>query len=74
VTISGHRLEDSLPEQLSRFGTRVDKVGSEAIRNGGYTDIAQGLQALAPGLIVQSVFPARMRGTDRNRLCFALAS
>jgi outer membrane cobalamin receptor len=54
VVVTGHRLEENLPKDLAQFGNRLDTVGVEAIRGGGYVDVAQGLQALAPGLYIQS--------------------
>lgn len=53
VQVTGHKLEDSLPEALGQTGVKVDVITDEAIRNGGYVDIAQSLQALAPGLYIQ---------------------
>jgi outer membrane cobalamin receptor len=54
VVITGHRLEESLPEQIAQYGGRLDTISSAEIQNGGYTDVAQTLQALSPGLYVQS--------------------
>lgn len=54
VVISGHQLEQSLPQQLEQYGTRVDVISNDSIRNGGFLDAAQTLQAVAPGLFVQS--------------------
>jgi outer membrane cobalamin receptor len=54
VTICGHRLEESLPLQLQEFGSRLDTVSGESIRDTGFADVAQSLQALAPGLFIQS--------------------
>ena len=53
VMISGHRLEESLPQQLEQYGSRVDTVSAESIRAGGYVDVAESLQFLAPGLFIQ---------------------
>ena len=53
VLISGHQLEQSLPQQLGQYGARVDVISNESIRNGGFLDAAQTLQAVAPGLFVQ---------------------
>lgn len=50
VVITGHSLEDTIPEQLAAYGTRVDVVSSQQIQNSGSTDIAQSLEGLAPGL------------------------
>ncbi|MEJ0007700.1 MAG: hypothetical protein WDM77_15370 [Steroidobacteraceae bacterium] len=44
------RLEEDLPLDLQKFGYRVDTITATQIRNGGYIDVAQALQALAPGL------------------------
>jgi vitamin B12 transporter len=54
VRVTAHKLEDSLPEKLAQTGVKVDVITSEAIRNGGYVDIAESLNALAPGLYIQS--------------------
>lgn len=53
VVVTGRSLEDTLPEALSRTGVKVDVITDPAIRAGGYIDVAQALQALAPGLYVQ---------------------
>lgn len=52
VTVTAKRLEETLPQQLSEYGTRLDTVTAEQIKNGGYVDIAETLQALTPGLSV----------------------
>lgn len=54
VEISGHRLEESLPAQLAEYGNRIDVVTGESIRTTGFPDVAQSLQALTPGLFIQS--------------------
>lgn len=51
VLVTG-RLEEMLPQQLSQFGTRVDVVTDVEIQSGGYLDITQSLQNLAPGLYI----------------------
>lgn len=51
VVVTG-RLEEDLPIDLQKYGTRVDTVSAEEIRNGGYLDIAQTLGALTPGLYI----------------------
>ena len=49
VVVTGH-LEEDLPLDLQKTGTRVDTITATQIRNGGYIDVAQSLQALTPGL------------------------
>jgi outer membrane cobalamin receptor len=51
VLITGH-LEEDLPIDLSHYGTRVDVVTAEQIRNGGFLDVAGALQSLVPGLYI----------------------
>lgn len=46
------QLEETLAEELSHYGSRVDVVTGEQIRNGGYVDASQALQNLVPGLYV----------------------
>jgi vitamin B12 transporter len=53
VVVTAHRLEENLPTELAEYGNRLTTVSVEAYRNGGYVDIAQGLQAIGPGLYVQ---------------------
>jgi outer membrane cobalamin receptor len=53
VVVTAHRLEENLPKELAQYGNRLNTITVEEIRAGGYSDVAQGLQALAPGLYVQ---------------------
>ncbi len=50
VIVTGARLEQSLPQELSAYGNRLTTVSSEQIQNGGYDDVSQVLQNLVPGL------------------------
>ncbi len=52
VQVTARTLEDTLPEQLAQTGVKVDVIPAQAIRNGGYNDVAGALQALAPGLFI----------------------
>ena len=52
VVVTARTLEDTLPEQLSQTGVKVEVVTSQAIRNGGYPDVATALQALSPSIFV----------------------
>jgi vitamin B12 transporter len=46
------RLEETLAEQLGDYGSDVEVVTGEQIRNGGFNDTSQALQMLVPGLYV----------------------
>ncbi|HKZ72679.1 MAG TPA: TonB-dependent receptor [Steroidobacteraceae bacterium] len=50
VLVTAPGLEESLPEDFARYGTRVETIAAPAIENGGYDDVGQTLQAIAPGL------------------------
>jgi outer membrane cobalamin receptor len=52
VVVTAKSLEDDLPQQLARYGTRVDTITAAKIQNGGYIDVAGALEALAPGLYI----------------------
>jgi outer membrane cobalamin receptor len=53
VQITANRLEETLPQSIAQFGTRVDTITREQYLNGSYVDVTQGLEALAPGLSLQ---------------------
>ncbi len=46
------QLEESLAQDLADYGSRVEIVTGEQIRNGGYNDAAQVLQMQVPGLYI----------------------
>ncbi len=52
VTVSAERLEEELPQELAKYGTKVDTITAEQIKAGGFLDVAQALEALAPGLFI----------------------
>jgi vitamin B12 transporter len=52
VIVTGARLEQSLPQELSNYGNRLTIVSGDQIEQGGYDDVSQVLQNLVPGLYV----------------------
>jgi len=52
VLVSAPSIDDTLPAQLSRYGTTVRQVSAERIQNAGYVDVAQSLQVTVPALYV----------------------
>ena len=52
VVVTGARLEQSLPQELSTYGNRLTIVSGDQIEKGGYDDVSQVLQNLVPGLYV----------------------
>src|SRR5262245_38700720 len=53
VVVTAKGLEEQLPQELAESGTRVGTISRNQVRNGAYADVAQSLQALAPGLYIQ---------------------
>jgi len=54
ITVNSKRLEEEIPQELSKYGTRVDTISTTDILNGGYTDVAQALGTLTPGLYLNA--------------------
>jgi outer membrane cobalamin receptor len=52
VTVTANRLEEEIPQELAKYGTRVDVITAEQIKNGGFVDVAQALENLAPGVFI----------------------
>src|SRR5277367_1504782 len=52
VTVTAKRLEEEIPQELAKYGTRIDVITAAQIKNGGFVDIAGALQTLAPGLFI----------------------
>jgi len=51
VIIVGY-LEEEIPQELARYGTRVETVSAEEILNGGYVDITGVLEKEIPGMFI----------------------
>ena len=52
VAVEAPKLEEELPQEVERAGSRIQTITSEQIENGGYDDVGQALQALVPGLFL----------------------
>ena len=50
VLVAAPKLEEGLPQEIERAGSRVQTITSAEIENGGYDDVGQALQAMVPGL------------------------
>ena len=50
--VVARRLEETLPQELERTGSRVTTVTSADIANGVFSDVSQTLQYNVPGLYV----------------------
>ncbi len=52
VTIVGQTIEETLPQELEKYGSDLEVVTSEQIRNQVFVDAQQALQMKVPGLFV----------------------
>ena len=52
ILVTSQRLEETIPQDLSRYGNRIEIVTAADIERGGFIDITQTLQMLVPGLHV----------------------
>jgi outer membrane cobalamin receptor len=52
IVVLAQRLEESQPEEIEKYGSRLEVVGGEAIDQAGFVDTGQALQMLVPGLYV----------------------
>ena len=74
VVVAAPRLEEELPQEIERAGTRVQTITSTQIEHGGYNDISQVLQAMVPGLYLTplggafSYVSASFQGSRTNEI------
>ncbi|MEM7206707.1 MAG: TonB-dependent receptor [Pseudomonadota bacterium] len=52
VTVYGQSIEETIPKDLSKYGSRLEVITAEQLQRTGVRDIAQALQMLAPGLFI----------------------
>jgi vitamin B12 transporter len=52
VVIVGQTIEETLPQELQKYGSDLEIVTSEEIRNQVYVDAQQAMQMKTPGLFV----------------------
>ena len=50
VVVSAKKLEEEIPQELAKYGTRVEVITADQISRGGYLDAASAIANLAPGL------------------------
>ncbi|HEY8519662.1 MAG TPA: TonB-dependent receptor [Gammaproteobacteria bacterium] len=50
--VIGHRLEETIPQELGRFGNRLEMLTADDLALGGFNDLSQALQLEVPGLYV----------------------
>lgn len=74
ITITGGRLEETIPQDLSRYGNQVEIITAEQLRQGGFVDVTQSLQMLVPGLHIRpkngafDYFDASLQGSRNQEI------
>ena len=78
IVIVGNRLEETIPQDLARYGNRVEVITAEEIKQGGYIDVAQTLQMLVPGLHIRpkngqfDYFDASLQGSRGSEILWLI--
>lgn len=78
VAVAALKLEEELPQEIERTGVRMQTISSAQIENGGYTDVAQALQSLVPGLFLAPKAGAfdyvavALQGSRRNEILWLM--
>lgn len=52
VVVTIARLEESLPQEIARYGGELSVVSAETLRANAYVDVSQALQMQTPGLYI----------------------
>jgi len=52
VVVSGSRLDETLPQDLARYGSDLEVISAKVLRDNVYIDVSQALQMQTPGLFL----------------------
>lgn len=52
LVVTGARLEETLPQELERYGSDLETIDAATLRRNGYVDVSQALQMQTPGLFI----------------------
>lgn len=78
MVITGARIEESIPQDLSRYGSRVEVITAEEIARHGFIDVTQTLQMLVPGLHIRpkngqfDYFDASLQGSRNEDILWLI--
>ena len=78
ILVSSQRLEETIPQDLSRYGNRVEIVTAAEIAEHGFVDITQTLQMLVPGLHIApkngpfDYFDASLQGSRNQEILWLI--
>lgn len=78
IVINGSRMEESIPQDLSRYGSRVEVITAEEIARHGFIDVTQTLQMMVPGLHIRpkngqfDYFDASLQGSRNEDILWLI--
>lgn len=78
IVVYGTGIEETIPQDLSRYGNRVEVLTAEEIRQRGFVDVAQTLQMLVPGLHIRpkngqfDYFDASLQGSRNAEILWTI--
>lgn len=52
LVVTRARLDETLPQELARYGSDLETVAGETVRRNAYVDVSQALQMQTPGLFI----------------------
>jgi outer membrane cobalamin receptor len=52
LVVTGARLDETLPQELSRYGSDLETITAETVRRNVYVDVSQALQMQTPGIFL----------------------
>ena len=53
IIVTGRSLEETLPQELARYGSSISIVTEQQVRDGGFVDVARSLESV-PGLYIKA--------------------
>ena len=78
IVITGARIEETIPQDLSRYGNRVEIITAEEIAQNGFIDAMQTLQMMVPGLHIRpkngqfDYFDASLQGSRTQEILWLI--
>jgi vitamin B12 transporter len=78
IIVWGTQIEESIPQDLSNYGYRVELITAEDIQQRGFDDVTQTLQMLVPGLHIRpkngpfDYFDASLQGSRNAEILWLI--
>jgi len=78
ITVRGHSIEDTVPQDLRNYGSRLEIITAEQLERQSFTDVSQALQMLVPGLHIApkngpfDYFDASLQGSRAQEILWLI--